>query len=83
MVRDAIDRKQPPFKSNRRPKIYFATQVATEPPTIVLKCNDPKLFSPDWTRYLVHVLRERLPFPEVPIRLIFRAREQSGRDDRD
>ncbi|HEX6985145.1 MAG TPA: ribosome biogenesis GTPase Der, partial [Planctomycetaceae bacterium] len=70
VVREAIDRKQPPFKANRRPKIYFATQVATEPPTIVLKCNDPKLFSPDWKRYLLNVLRERLPFPEVPIRLV-------------
>ncbi|MGC1276493.1 MAG: ribosome biogenesis GTPase Der [Planctomycetaceae bacterium] len=81
VVRDAIDRKQPPFKGNRRPKIYFATQVSTEPPTIVLKCNDPKLFSADWTRYLLSVLRERLPFPEVPIRLVFRAREQSDGKD--
>lgn len=77
VLRDAIDRKQPPFKSNRRPKIYYATQVSTEPPTIVLKCNDPKLFSQDWIRYLLSVFRERLPFAEIPIRLIFRAREQS------
>lgn len=82
VIRDAIDRKQPPYKGNRRPKIYFATQVTTEPPTIVLKCNDPKLFSADWTRYLLSVLRERLPFPEVPIRLVFRAREQSDGEDR-
>ena len=81
LIREAIDRKQPPYKSNRRPKIYFATQVATEPPTIVLKCNDPKLFSPDWKRYLLSFLRDRLPFPEVPIRLIFREREQSDPDE--
>ena len=81
VIREAIDRKQPPFKANRRPKIYFATQVSTEPPTIVLKCNDPKLFSPDWKRYLLHVLRERLPFSEVPIRLIFRARERADADE--
>ena len=81
VLREAIDRKQPPYKSNRRPKIYYATQVSTEPPTIVLKCNDPKLFSSTWTRYLLGVFRERLPFPEVPIRLIFRAREQADREE--
>lgn len=81
LIREAIDRKQPPFKSNRRPKIYYATQVTTEPPTIVLKCNDPKLFSPDWTRYLLSSLRERLPFTEIPIRLVFRARERAERDE--
>ena len=81
VLREAIDRKQPPYKSNRRPKIYFATQVSTEPPTIVLKCNDPKLFTPDWKRYLLGTFRERLPFPEVPIRLVFREREQSNTAD--
>jgi len=81
VVREAIDRKQPPFKGNRRPKIYFATQVTTEPPTIVLKCNDPKLFSLDWKRYLLNSFRDRLPFTEVPIKLIFRARERADKDD--
>ncbi len=77
VLREAIDRKQPPYKSNRRPKIYYATQVSTAPPTIVLKCNDPKLFSNDWTRYLLGVFRAKLPFQEVPVRLIFRARESA------
>nr|MDQ3333181.1 50S ribosome-binding GTPase [Planctomycetota bacterium] len=77
VLRSAIDRKQPPYKANRRPKIYYATQVSTEPPTIVMKCNDPKIFSADWTRYLLSVFREKLPFAEVPIRLIFRARESA------
>ncbi|MEQ9066582.1 MAG: ribosome biogenesis GTPase Der, partial [Gimesia chilikensis] len=45
VVRAAIQNNQPPYSKNRRPKIFYATQVATEPPTIVLKCNDSKLFS--------------------------------------
>ena len=75
VIREAIELKQPPFKANRRPKIFYATQVATEPPTIVLKCNDSTLFTPEWKRYLINTLREELPFEEVPIRLLFRARE--------
>jgi GTPase len=72
LVRATIANNPPPFRQNRRPKIFFATQVGIEPPTIVLKCNDPKLFDESWKRYLLGVFREELPFHEVPIRLYFR-----------
>ncbi len=52
------------------------TQVSIEPPTIVLKCNDPAVFDDAWKRYLLTVLHESLPYPEVPIRLYFRQREK-------
>ncbi|QDT66154.1 ribosome biogenesis GTPase Der [Calycomorphotria hydatis] len=81
VVRAAIDRQPPAVKKNRRPKIFYAVQVATEPPTIVLKCNDPKIFTDHWKRYLLRVLREELPFEEIPIKLLFRSRE--ARDHRD
>ena len=73
VVRAAIVHGPPPLRKNRRAKVFFATQVATEPPTIVLKCNDPILFDEAWKRYLLGVLREELPFKEVPIRLYFRS----------
>jgi len=75
VVRQALLQNPPPYRRNKRPKIFFATQVATEPPTIVLKCNDPRLFDESWKRYLLGVLHEELPFPEVPIKLYFRPRE--------
>jgi GTP-binding protein len=78
LVRAAILNNSPPYRRNKRAKIFFATQVATRPPTIVLKCNDPSLFDGSWKRYLLGVLREELPFQEVPIRLYLRPRQ---RDD--
>lgn len=81
IVKAAIMANAPRYKKNRRPKIYYATQVSTQPPTIVLKCNDPKLFDGHWKRYLLGVFREKLPFQEVPIKLYFRGkedREESG-----
>jgi GTP-binding protein len=48
--------------------------VATAPPTIVVKCNEPKLFDESWKRYLLGFLREVSPFQEVPIRMIMRSR---------
>ncbi|QDT38432.1 ribosome biogenesis GTPase Der [Stratiformator vulcanicus] len=82
IVRDAIDRQPPPMKKNRRPKIFFATQVSTEPPTIVLKCNDPKLFTDSWTRYLMGKLRDAFPFDEVPVKLILRARDAEQSEEK-
>jgi len=75
IVRAAVVANPPPFRKNRRPKIFYATQVDTFPPTIVLKCNHPQLFSPSWKRYLLGVFREELPFREVPIKILMRARQ--------
>ncbi|MEZ6061326.1 MAG: ribosome biogenesis GTPase Der [Planctomycetaceae bacterium] len=71
----AVSRNPPPQRKNRRPKIYYGTQVATNPPTIVVKCNDPKLFDETWKRYLLGFLREISPFQEVPIRMILRSHQ--------
>jgi len=74
LVRAAIKNAPPPTRMNRMPRILFATQVSTEPPTIVIKCNAAELFDEDYKRYLLGVLRERLPFKEVPIKLYFRSK---------
>ena len=66
----------PPSLTGRgkRPKIYYAAQIGTAPPTIVLKCNNPDAFSRSYRKYLLGVLRDTLSFGEVPIRLILEPR---------
>ncbi len=76
IIRAAIEAHQPPMHQNRRPKIFYATQVASQPPTIVLMCSDPKAFSKDYRRYLLGVLRDHLPFGEVPIKLYLHKRHR-------
>jgi len=75
VVRAAVKNWPPPNRQNRTPRILFATQVATEPPTIVIKCNLAELFDEDYKRYLLGVFREQLPFKEVPIKLYFRSKD--------
>ncbi|HTM55489.1 MAG TPA: ribosome biogenesis GTPase Der [Pirellulales bacterium] len=75
VVRGALDANSPPLHQNRRPKIYYATQVGTAPPTIVMFCNEPKAFTEPYRRYLLGALREHLPFAEVPIKLYLRKRQ--------
>jgi GTP-binding protein len=76
VLREALDAQPPPMRQNRRPKVYFATQVATHPPTIVLFTNGPQLFDNTYQRYLVKFFRDRLPFAEVPIKLHLRAKKR-------
>lgn len=82
LVRTALDQNPPPVYQNRRPKIYYATQVAVQPPTVVLFCSDAKAISPQYQRYLLRMFRDELDFGEVPIKLYLRRREhEDTRDD--
>ncbi|HUG68190.1 MAG TPA: ribosome biogenesis GTPase Der [Pirellulaceae bacterium] len=80
LVRRALDHNPPPLLHHHPPKVYYATQVSTEPPTIVLICNNPAGFSPTYRRYLLGVLRDQLSFGEVPIKLYLQRRRDN--DDR-
>ncbi len=75
IVAEAVSENAPkPKRRTGRVKILYATQVATCPPTIVLFVNHPDRVTPTFERFLLNRLRERLPFDEVPIRLLFRGR---------
>ncbi len=77
ILREAVDAHPPAMRENRAPKIYYATQVGTAPPTVVLFVNSPSLFDAPYQRYLLNVFREKLPFKDIPIKLYLRARTQS------
>jgi GTP-binding protein len=81
IVRDAIQRNPPPLHENRPPKIYYAVQVGTQPPTIVLFCNRPQAFSQPYRRYLLGVMRDHVEFAEVPIKLYLRKRSETDTRD--
>ena len=68
------------MRQNRRPKVYYATQVAVNPPTIVLITNGPELFDPTYRRYLLKMFRDHLPFTEVPIKLYLRHKHREDED---
>jgi GTPase len=80
-LRAAMTDNPPPTHQNRQPRIYYATQVAVQPPTIVLFCSDPKAIAPQYQRYLLRVFRESLAFGEVPIKLYLRRREHGDARD--
>ncbi len=77
-LQEALSGRGPsPKRGSKPPKIYYATQVAVQPPSIVLFVNHPSLIKRNYQRYLLNRLQEHLPFSEVPIRLMFRPRRGS------
>ncbi|MHC4581825.1 MAG: ribosome biogenesis GTPase Der, partial [Planctomycetota bacterium] len=60
------------------PKIYYATQIAVNPVTILMFVNEPELFEENYLRFVVNRLRSMLPIEEVPIRLLTRRHRQKG-----
>lgn len=59
-----------------RPKIYYATQIAVNPVTILVFVNRPELFDSNYMRFIIGKLRELLPIDEVPIRILARAHRE-------
>ena len=78
-IAEILQARGPSHKSGTRPpKILYATQIATCPPTIVIFVNDVRSFGTTYQRFLVNQFRKRLPFKEIPIRLLLRRRRETG-----
>ncbi|GMI57518.1 hypothetical protein ScalyP_jg10530 [Parmales sp. scaly parma] len=78
VLRDAIFFKNVPAKKNgKMGKIYYAQQVSTNPPNIVVFCNDHTLVNDGYKRYLDRKVRESLPgYNGTPIKWMFRSRRE-------
>lgn len=74
VLEEATRRNEPSLHKGRRIKFYYATQVATRPPTFVLFVNFPEAVHFSYQRYLTNQFREALGLTQTPIRLIFRQR---------
>ncbi len=71
---EIFTQRLPSSKVGKRPKVFYATQLDTHPPTLGLWVNDPELFDGGYQRFLLNRLREVVPFSEVPIQLVFKPR---------
>lgn len=74
VILDAQMMNPPKPHNGRQLRIYYSSQVAVEPPTIVLFVNDPELLHFSYTRYLENRLREAFGFVGTPIKILARKR---------
>jgi GTP-binding protein len=75
VLKEALDRHQPPLVRGKRVKFYYASQVGSKPPTFVFFTNSPEGVHFSYERYLSNKLREAFDFSGAPLRLLFRGRE--------
>jgi GTP-binding protein len=73
-LQKAQDIHPAPSHAGKQLKIYYGTQVRSDPPTFILYVNDPKLAHFTYVRFLENRIREVYDFIGTPIRLILRPR---------
>ena len=64
-----------PMIKGKRLRVYYMTQVSTNPPTFVVFVNDPELMHFSYQRFLINQLRENFDFNGTPIKIIARKRK--------
>lgn len=74
VITDAIAMNPTPTDKGRRLKVFYATQVAIEPPTFVVFVNDEELMHFSYKRYLENQIRDAFGFEGTPIKIIPRKR---------
>jgi GTP-binding protein len=81
VLQEAKDRLLP-SAGGHFPKLFYGTQTGTEPLSLLVFVNEPRLFRGQYERYLVQVLRDAFGCSEVPIKISFKRREKIVLDDR-
>ncbi|UXR85769.1 ribosome biogenesis GTPase Der [Staphylococcus felis] len=74
VITDAIAMNPTPTDKGRRLKVYYATQVAIEPPTFVVFVNEVELLHFSYKRYIENQIRNAFGFEGTPIHIIARKR---------
>ena len=77
ILREAVEKQAPPTHAGNRLKLFYGTQVRTDPPTFLFFVNDTKLLHVTYERYLENRIRDAYPIVGTPLRLSFRNRQQA------
>ncbi len=80
LVAAATYRQTPPMVKGKRPKIFYATQAAVEPPTFVFFAREADSVHFSYRRYLENEIRNAFGFDGTPLRLLFRERQREERE---
>ena len=76
VLEEAVSWHTPPTnRQGKQGRIYYGTQVSSQPPTIALFVNDPKRFNDNYRRYIDRQFRDQLGFTGTPVKLIWRGKK--------
>ena len=74
IIHKAQDAHPHPTHAGRAMKMYYGTQVRSDPPTFMIYVNDSKLMHFSYLRYLENQIRKEYGFLGTPIRIVTKSR---------
>ncbi|MEW5940634.1 MAG: ribosome biogenesis GTPase Der [Chloroflexota bacterium] len=76
VLQEAQDAHPAPSHAGRSLRMFYGTQVRSDPPTFMIYVNDPKLAHFSYRRYVENKIREEYGFLGTPIRLVMKGRKE-------
>jgi GTPase len=76
VLQSAQDAHAAPSHAGRQLKIFYGTQVRSDPPTFMIYVNDPKLMHFSYIRFLENRIREEYSYLGTPIRIVVKSRRE-------
>lgn len=74
VIHNAQDAHPHPSHAGRQLKMFYGTQVRSDPPTFMIYVNDPKLMHFSYLRYIENQIRAEYGFLGTPIRIVTKGR---------
>ena len=74
IIHNAQDAHPHPTHAGRALKMYYGTQVRSDPPTFMIYVNEPSLMHFTYLRYLENQIRAEYNFLGTPIRIVLKGR---------
>jgi GTP-binding protein len=76
IIHNAQDAHPHPSHAGRVVKMYYGTQVRSDPPTFMIYVNEPSLVHFSYIRYIENKIREEYGFVGTPIRIVTKGRRE-------
>jgi len=81
-IEGCLHKYHPPLMTGKRLRIYYMTQVETDPPKFVLFVNNPILMTENYRKYLINNFREVYGFSGCPLTLELRGKSAATAETR-
>lgn len=76
IIGESVNMHQPPSDKGIKLKIYYGTQIKTNPPTFLLFVNRKELFHYSYQRYILNNIRKYYPLEGTRLKLVIRDKKE-------
>jgi GTP-binding protein len=78
MIQAAVKKRHPPAYRGKSPRIYYAVQTDSTPPTFRIFTSNAINIKNDYRRFIAKYIREHSPLREIPLKIEFVSKEEDN-----